>query len=285
MRFKLILRPEKDRQHLLFNYQYPLMAWLYGLLHRADADYADFLHRQGYAVPDSRKSFKHFTFSSLLIPRMEKPRPGDTYMVLRSREIELIVSFYLDRAAEGFVVGLFQNQRLSLFNQQHRADFVVERVETLPRIHEKVLGSTLGFGPTSMVFSTLSPLVVAEKVGGLDQYLAPTDARYPALFALNLVDKYRSLVPDALPAMDAATAAQLVKFRLLPEQNRIKTRKIVIKEGKEAQTKVVGYHHFHFEVTAPPELLELGYLGGFGKYCANGMGCVEVVEKVPVASG
>ncbi len=86
MRFKLILKPVRDRQSLLFNYQYPLQAWMYKILDT-------FLHAKGYTVPDNGKSFKHFTFSWLNIPKIEKTKPGDSCMVLRSEEIGLVVSF------------------------------------------------------------------------------------------------------------------------------------------------------------------------------------------------
>ena len=130
MRFKLYLKPVRDRQQLLFNYQYPLQAWIYKLLHNADAEYAGFLHSRGYEIADSRKRFKHFTFSSLQIPKAEKIRPGDTYIPVRLEPLTLTVSFYMDKAAEDFVVGLFQHQQVSLYNREYRADFVVERVET-----------------------------------------------------------------------------------------------------------------------------------------------------------
>jgi CRISPR-associated endoribonuclease Cas6 len=270
MRFRLYLKPLRDRQQLLFNYQYPLQSWLYGLLHRADESYATFLHQEGYTLTDSRKNFKHFTFSALQIPKTEKIKPGDTYMVLRSETIGLIVSFYVEQAAEHFIMGLFQNQRLSLFNREVQADFVVERVETLP---DRVEGG----GTRTLCLQTLSPLVVSEKENGLDQYLAPTDEPFARLLALNLVDKYRSIAPGALPEMDAYLAERLVKFRLLSDPDKIKTRKMKVKENKDAETKVVGYHNFQFELTAPVEILEVGYFGGLGRYNAMGCGCVEVV--------
>lgn len=272
MRFKLHLHPLQDRQRLLFNYQYPLQSWLYGLLHRADKSYADFLHQTGYAVANRNKTFKHFTFSALQIPRTERVKPGDTALVLRSELITLVVSFYIDEAAEKFIVGLFQDQRLSLFNHQHQADFVVERVETLP---DRIVGSGTG----TLRLQTLSPLVVSEKENGLDQYLAPTDEPFARLLALNLVDKYRSIIPNALPEMDAHLAERLVKFRLLSDPGRIKIRKMKVKENKGAETKVVGYHNFQFELTAPVEILEVGYFGGLGRYNAMGCGCVEMVQS------
>lgn len=269
MRFDLTLRPTRPRQRLLFNYQYPLQGWLYGLLHRADADYAAFLHERGYAPPDSRKHFKHFTFSSLRIPRTDKIRPGDTYMTLRSDFIYLTVSFYLEQAAGDFVAGLFQNQQLSLYNRDLRADFVVERVETLP---------SPDFTDCA-VFKTLSPLVVAEKVNGIDQYLPPTDPLFGRCLALNLYDKYRSLSDQPLPQLDGAAAEKLIRFRLLSDPERIKKRGFLAKEGKaDVQTKVIGYHNFEFELMAPPEILEVGYFSGLGRFNAMGCGCVGIVE-------
>lgn len=96
-------------------------------------------------------------------------------MVLRSGVLTLFISFYVDKAAENFIVGLFQQQQLSIYNRECRADFVVERVETAP----------LPAMQSSMMFSTLSPMVVAQKVGDLDQYLTPTDADFGRFFAVN----------------------------------------------------------------------------------------------------
>lgn len=196
MQFKLTLRPLKDRQKLIFNYQYPLQAWIYKLLHQADEKYAGFLHEKGYEVPDSNKTFKHFTFSSLVIPRTEKVTAGDSYMILRSEEIYLTVSFYIDKAAENFIIGLFQSQRLSLYNRDFQADFMVERVETL--------AVAIPDEPRPTVrLRTLSPMVIAEKVNNLDQYLAPDDERFARLLALNIVDKYQSTLGEGGLSMDS----------------------------------------------------------------------------------
>ena len=164
MRFKLHLKPVRDGQKLLFNYQYPLQAWLYGLIAQADEDYANFLHNRGYEVPNSRKTFKHFTFSSLQITNAKPIRKGDTYIQLRSDNVTLIVSFLMDKAAEDFIVGLFQHQAMSIYNRELRADFVVERVETLELPHF----SNTESNKTVMAFKTISPMVIAEKIGDLD---------------------------------------------------------------------------------------------------------------------
>ncbi len=273
MRFKLHLKPVRDGQKLLFNYQYPLQSWLYKLISQADEEYANFLHNRGYEVPNSRKTFKHFTFSSLQITNAKPIRKGDTYIQLRSDSITLIVSFFMDKAAEDFIVGLFQNQEMSIYNRELRADFVVERVETL----ELPDFFNADGNKTTMIFKTISPMVIAEKVDDLDQYLSPVDDAFSRFFALNLCDRYSSLQGGMSMKMDAFTAQNIVNFRLLSDPERIKKRGFTVKEGKvNSETKVIGYYNFTFEITAPAEMIEVGFLGGFGKECTMGAGCVEI---------
>lgn len=276
MRFRLHLKPTEDRQKLLFNYQYPLQAWLYKVLYQADQSYASFLHNHGYAVPNSHKSFKHFTFSSLQLGKTKPIKSGDTYIQLSSDSISLVVSFYIDKAAEGFIVGLFQNQEVSLFNRDYRANFIVTNVEALTNPFDAVVGNQV----VTMSFRTISPMVVARKEEGLDQYLSPTDERYSEFFAINLVDRYRTIEGADSLQIDSTIAQSLVKFKLISDPTKVKKRGFFVKEGKlKDETKVIGYHNFTFEVTAPAKLLEIGFLGGLGKYCAVGCGSVEVWER------
>lgn len=276
MRFRLHLKPTEDRQKLLFNYQYPLQAWLYKVLYQADQSYASFLHNHGYAVPNSYKSFKHFTFSSLQLGKTKPIKSGDTYIQLSSDSLSLVVSFYIDKAAEGFIVGLFQNQEVSLFNRDYRANFIVTNVEALPNPFDATLNKQL----VTMSFRTISPMVVARKEEGLDQYLSPTDERYSEFFAINLIDRYRTIEGNESLQIDSTIAQSLVKFKLISDPTKVKKRGFFVKEGKlKDETKVIGYHNFTFEIAAPAELLEIGFLGGFGKYCAVGCGCVEVWER------
>jgi CRISPR-associated endoribonuclease Cas6 len=278
MRFKLHLKPKQDKQKLLFNYQYPLQAWLYRLIQQADSTYADWLHNQGLRVPNSFKAFKHFTFSSLQISDMRPPKQGDTYIQLGYGSITLIVSFFMDATAENFIIGLFQNQEMSLYNREVRADFIIERVETLET--PDVLTSTTP--SLTLQFRTISPMVVAKKSDDFDQYqyLSPADVDFAGFFALNLIDRIRSIEGTNMMKMDVATAQQIVKFRLLSAVEKIKKRGFTVKEGKlEQQTKVIGYHNFSFEITAPVQLLTVGYFGGFGRESAMGCGCVEILEN------
>ena len=68
---------------------------------------------------------------------------------------------------------------------------------------------------------------------------------------------------------------QPVAFRLLTEHP--KKRGIRIKAFTPAETKIIGYL-FDFEITAPPELIRLGMLAGFGGENAMGFGAVKILN-------
>lgn len=196
-----------------------------------------------YELPNSHKTFKHFTFSSLHLPKTDPIKKGDAYIGIRLETITFQISFLIDQAAEDFVVGLFQQQQLSLYNRDFRADFVVERVEAMPSISMS----------ESMVLKTLSPMVVAKKHNGMDQYLSPVDEDFAPFFALNLIDKYRSLQPTSMLQMNALAASKLIKFELLSDPKRIKKRGFLAKEGKaDVQTKVIGLTILPLPLLPPP---------------------------------
>lgn len=269
MRIKLHLKPVCDKQALIFNYQYAIQAWIYSLLARSDKAYSQFLHDEGYPIGDSKKSFKHFTFSSLQLGRTKPIQKGDKYIELSLDTIYLTLSFCIDSAAKAFMVGLFQSQELSLFNQDFKADFIVERVESL-QIPALNSNSSL---TVSKVFKVDSPLVIAEEKDGVIEYISPTDSRFEKLFSINLWDKYRSLDTSKSFDLDSNLVQSIIQWKLVSNPDSIKRKGLLVKEGKgKQQIKIIGFENFSFEVTAPENVLMVGYLGGFGKYSAMGCG-------------
>lgn len=274
MRLKLHLRPISNGQKLIFNYQYAIQSWIYGLLHRADSTYANFLHNEGYHAFDSKKSFKHFTFSSLRLGKHNPIQKGDDFIALSDENLELTVSFYVDSTAKSFIVGLFQSQSFSIYNKNHQADFIVEKIETLniPDFSKD------GFAIVTKQFEMISPMVLACDGEIYNEYLSPSDGRFEQIFAVNLIDKHRSLQENDGLMMDVSIAKKLVQFKLLTEPSNIKKRGFLVKEGKgKEEIKVIGYDKFRFEVTAPSIVLNAGYLGGFGRYSAIGCGCTNIL--------
>ncbi|MGV3559639.1 CRISPR-associated endoribonuclease Cas6 [Larkinella arboricola] len=272
MQFRLTLRPTERQTLVPFNYAYRLSAFIYAVLADADASYARFLHEQGYEYSSTRR-FKLFTFSDLIMPGAKAdPKAGGIWV--NSPYIEWVVSFYLDKAAQHFIIGLFQDQRCVIATPRHRAnpgraEFIIERVEAVP----------LDIPSDTVQLRTLSPVVIAEKdERGMDQYIHPADTQFGPLLISNLLAKWSSVqraVPAGASADDAVTLPALT-YRLLPDREP-RSRLVTIKEGSRAKTQVRGYYGFTFELSGPRELLELAVLAGVGRYNAEGFGCVGVI--------
>lgn len=273
MQLKLTLRPTASQTLVPFNYAYRLSGFIYSVLADADAHYARFLHEQGYKYSSTRR-FKLFTFSDLIMlnARLDARAGG---MWVNSPYIEWVVSFYIDTAAQHFVMGLFQDQRCVIASPHHRAEFIIERVEAVP----------VEITDQTIQLRTLSPVVIAQKdERGMDQYLHPADAQFGPLLVSNLLAKYISIqtVVAAGETPDDDLNTTPLTYRLLPNPGRNaaqpKSRLLTIKEGSREETKVRGYYGFTFELSGPSDLLELAVLAGVGRYNAEGFGCVGVTR-------
>ncbi|MCU0328739.1 MAG: CRISPR-associated endoribonuclease Cas6 [Chitinophagales bacterium] len=267
MRFKLTLCPEKYNAVIPLNYYYPISAWIYKKIEEADGAYSDFLHNQGYR--NANQNFKFFTFASLQVAQFAIE--GDR-MKIQAPQVSLMMSFYIDRAAENFIMGVFKNQTLELADHKSKARLRVEQVELLP----------LEISPETLQIRTVSPLVVAKKIidqgKKKDYYLHPQHEaeEFGQYLIENLINKYltvRELFPQ-LPLSPEMTTPQI---KILDTQ-RMKRKGITIKANTPDPIKVIGYEGLVFELTAPIPMLEVGLLGGFGKHNAEGMGCGEIMR-------
>ncbi|MCB9329625.1 MAG: CRISPR-associated endoribonuclease Cas6 [Lewinellaceae bacterium] len=259
MQFKITLQRLSPESAIPINYQYELSAWIYKVLREADAGYADFLHRKGYT--SGRKSFKLFCFSQLQVSR--RRIEGDRLHLL-SQTVELHLGFYLDRTAEEFVRGLFQEQTFRLGDRKSQVRFGVQTVEMRP--------PALPAAPGLVRIRTLSPLVIGRKnADGNDDYLHPDDPDFAPLLFLNLQEKYAAATGQPPPAWWDAT-----RFGFRPVGQPPKSQLITIKSGTTAETRVRGWR-FDFELDVPGELVEVGVLAGFGRMNSEGFGFGEVV--------
>jgi CRISPR-associated endoribonuclease Cas6 len=261
MRFKLILAINTHRNPILpFNYQYELSSWIYKIISKADEEYAYFLHQNGYE--SNQKSFKFFCFSNLLIPQYKIVK--DVGFLLQSHQIALLISFYVDKAAEKFVAGLFQNQRGSIGTQEAQVDFRVERVETAP----------IRLSKEKVTLQTLSPLVIAQRdKQDKKKYLSPLDSGFKELFINNLLEKYKASGKEMPPVW------QNYPFSLEVDEKSVRSKLITIKQNTSNPIQVKGYL-FDFILQAPKELLEVGLTAGFGNENAQGFGMCDVIETL-----
>jgi CRISPR-associated endoribonuclease Cas6 len=263
MRFKIQLVSKSTNSTIPINYQYPISAAVYKILKKADADYAAFLHEEGYVVGSSLKHFKLFTFSDLKSSFIIQ---GDRMRV--NSNIELLVSFHLPEAAQHFIKGLFLSQDFDIGDRKSKATFKVNSVEALQdpfiKIHNeaKIL----------MVFKPISPCVAGLKNDNDDyDFIAPTDARFALCIKYNWEQK--------LKAIGVSFIEDELKVGVILNNTKPKSRLITIKAFTKQQTRIRGFTNFEIELTGNQEQLQVIYAGGAGLYNAQGMGCLVSVAR------
>lgn len=266
MRFRLILsnrETTKKGDMLPLNYQYELSSWIYKLINLSDTKFARWLHETGYAL-ENRK-FKMFTFSNL---RPEHYSIVGDRMIIDPGNSELIVSFYLPEGVEHFIKGLFRNHQFQLGDNISKVDFIIREVEKLPEIEFS----------HSMRFNTLSPLVIS-RTGGSEsrhaRYLSPVEEKFGELLTGNLINKYVALAESGLAEVrnreEFVNGAVKMELAGQPRQKLVK-----IKAGTPEQVFLKGFL-FEFRLTAPVELMRIGYYGGFGEKNSLGFGCCDIL--------
>ncbi|MEO1655828.1 MAG: CRISPR-associated endoribonuclease Cas6 [Bacteroidota bacterium] len=265
MRFQLHLEVLEKNTLISFNYHYALSAAIYKILERADSDYADFLHEKDYSFQG--KKFKFFTFSDIRVPKGYWQGMGDR-MLIKSRTATLNVSFYMDQAAENFVMGLFKDQIIEIADRKTKGKFLVKQVESLSQ----------DFSSASVQLRPLSPLVVARKnpERRSEDYLHPQDPDFEKFFWDNLVSKFVAVKTFKKEAFDPGIINEKPNLKLF-NSHKIKSKLRRIKEGSPSMTQVRGYQGFGLELSAPRELIELGFYAGFGKLNAMGFGMMGVM--------
>jgi CRISPR-associated endoribonuclease Cas6 len=266
MRFRLNLAVDKHTNEdsiLPINYQYELSSWIYRTINSSNSEFANWLHNIGY-VNENRK-FKLFTFSNL---KPAKYKVLGDRLLIESENTELTLSFYLPETVEHFITGLFRNQSFRLGDKLSSVGFTVQQIEKLPEV--EFTGN--------MSFRTISPMIVSkntEPEKKYAQYLSPEDTNYGDLLANNLVNKYVALAEKGHLHTNNGPAIADVPINLslvgTPRQKLIK-----IKAGNESETFLKGFL-FSFQLSAPVELMRIGYYGGFGEKNSLGFGCCEVI--------
>jgi len=265
MRLRLILTvTDIINKTIPVNYQYPLSSWIYHTIAEGNHEFAEYLHDTGFT--SGSKSYKLFTFSQLSFPpkgfKVEKDR-----LHILARECSFIISFMVPTAIENFITGLFANQHFVLGDQISKTSFKVSAVEALP---DPVFSN-------NMKLRFISPLVIGKQTEHCPtaEYLSPEHDSFNQILGDNLIHKYAAaiqagliLIKKGAPDLEATINTNLL--------NTPRKWGITIKANTTAQTKIIGYT-FDFRLTAPVELIKIGYWCGFGEKNAMGMGCVEAI--------
>lgn len=262
MRFRLTLAVDRSLGKdcvLPINYQYEISSWIYHTIHHGNPEFSKWLHENG--LTNQNRKFKLFTFSGIR-PALYKVS-GDR-LEIASDIAEIFLSFYLPEAVSHFITGLFKDVHFSIGDRISAGAFNVSQVEKL--VEAKIA--------ETMMFSCTSPIVVSkndENGSRYARYVSPEEPDYETLFLNNLTNKYIALVSAGIiPSAEGREAADM-SFRCMgkPRQKLIR-----IKSGTDSEISVRGYL-FNFELTAPMELMRIGYYGGFGEKNSLGFGCCE----------
>ena len=252
MRFKITLNRTGRQRMLPMDYQYYLSAWIYKVIGKADPEFSNFLHTEGYTLGNKR--FKLFNYSPLNFgrPTLWKEK---TLFEIHTDQLFLSVAFHLAEAAEKFIIGLFKNQQVYVGDQFNGLDLVVCQVERLP---EPALKST-------MRYRAVSPVVISVKSGDSKyaQYLAPTDDNYNELLRQNIWNKY-----DSIPNVAPLSKDLNFEFKLNSDP---KSKLVTIKPYTPEQSKVRGFV-FDFTLTCPTEIHQLILATGIGEKNSMGFG-------------
>lgn len=264
MRFNIVFELAQPGQMLPLSYQYELASWLYGRISDGNEVFGQFLHTEGYIT--AHKRFKFFTFSNLWVPQY---KILDDRMVVQSPNIELLVSFLVPEAAQHMVMGIFKNQQFRLGDRISQVALRVKEVEMSPL--PKLEGDTFRLRAISPIFVSQPE---TDEYGKLrHQYLHPHDQHYATYLINNLWAKYETACKYELcPAIDRTAN---IKLKIIGE--KIRKRGITIKAFTPEALKLIGYQ-YDFELTAPPELVRLGLLAGFGGNNSMGFGACRVLK-------
>ena len=256
MRFKITLNRTGRQRMLPMDYQYYLSAWIYNVIGKADPEFSDFLHNEGYS--SGNKKFKLFCYSPLNFGRPTLWKEKALFEI-HTNQLFLSVSFNLAEAAEKFIIGLFNNQQVYVGDQFNGLDLLVSQVERLP---EPQLKSTMNY-------RAISPVVISlkDENNKYAQYLAPTVANYTDLLRQNLWNKYHSTPNVAFLPEDLN-----FQFKLKGEP---KSKLVTVKPYTPEQSKVRGFV-FDFTISCPAEIHQLILAAGIGE--KNSMGFGWIVE-------
>ncbi len=238
------------------NYQYPLSAAIYRIIAKGDSQYANFLHEKGYG-----KGFKFFTFSQINCPfKINADR-----LILLDNELNFQIAFHLPQAAESFVKGLFQSEKIEIADKISRASFLVKSVESLPDSLQSYSDNEI----INIQLKPLSPVVCGTPDDkGNYEFHSPDDSR----FVENILYNWRNKISTSY---DPATGTgALLMAEIIPMNSPPKSRLTTIKANTTEETKIRGWMNFGLKVTGEKRYVNLLINAGAGIYNGVGCGCV-----------
>jgi CRISPR-associated endoribonuclease Cas6 len=255
MRFKINLSLNNSKfKTIPLNYQYELSSYIYRTIAKGNAEYAEWLHHNGFNIEG--KQFRLFTFSNFDIPQKTINKElAQLQIIGNSASFE--ISFLPERSTDEFVKGIFADQHFSIGDSNCKADFSVQNIELLPQPNFN----------QSYTGITISPICITCK-NDFDKfgYLAPNHPLAQELLLKNLYHKYEAFYGKPYNIEDSF----FIWKTIVEPQSKL----ITIKSNTPQQTKVRGYH-CKFSIFTTPELMKIAYNAGIGEKNSMGFGCIK----------
>lgn len=259
MKFLLTLSVESAKHGtcLPLNYQYELSSFIYSTFARADAQYCNWLHANGFVT--EQKQFRLFSFSNLILPNF---KTENDRLHINSHKCGLIISFLPEKSTSEFIRGLFMELQFSIGDQQSKVAFMVKEIELLAEPDFT----------TQCEFVTLSPVCITRKDPESNRIIYESPESHYACNALlmNLKNKYKAFYGDDYMGDNT------LEIKLLSQP---RSKLIAIKTNTAQQTRVKGYN-FSFNIKANPALLHIMYEAGLGEKNSMGFGAIETTENI-----
>ena len=263
MRLRIDLRPENYHYKIPINYQYPLAGGIYHILFTGNQEFANWLHKEGYVLPNQKK-IKLFTFSKLFtkygkIKDGILQTDGDAYFFFSSPVKEQHITT--------FVQGILSMDNLKISTKRTHTNFQISSVNSLepPEFEEK------------MKYKMLSPAVASTvRTNGDKKYIhyyRADEEELPEKLEANLRRKYRLLHGRDYDG----------KLKITLDRDYIArkhTSKLVtIKEGHGDQVKVKAFE-CPVIIEGNEDMQKVAYDCGVGEKGSLGFGMLGKINAI-----
>ncbi len=261
MRFKLQVQFQGEPPFIMpANYQYELSECINKILHFNNVKFIQKLEESGYL--DEHRQFKFFNFSNIDINDYEQ---DNDRLIIENSHANMSISILANDSIKKDIEDLFTGKELRFGDKKNKVTIKIKSVEPEPEPSYS----------DSMDLRVVTPLVISNNevsntLNKNTKYLSPEDKDYERLFFKILMSKYALLVKsvkDGYTSPINSNFSQL-KFNCT---SKAESRIVRVKTGNNKTISVKGYL-FDFNITAPQELIKLGYHSGFGELNNLGFG-------------
>lgn len=242
MRIKIKLSPLQEPSPIPLHYHYLLQAFIYRHLSR---QVSEKLHDSGYTF--GKRQFRLFVFSRLF---GKFKRNGEN--LLYQGEISFWVASPLVEILESFASHILRN-RLKLGSSFYQVSSV--EVKFNESFEESI--SIRALSPITS-YSTLLTSEQKKKT----YYNSPFEKDFSRICHQNLLKKYQILKGKPIDST--------LRFSLIPEKVSKRNEHIIMYKGT-----VIKAWSGIYRLTAPPELIEIGFDCGLGAKNSQGFGMIE----------